>query len=125
MKYVLAALLMFGLAACAKSAPPPKAAAPAPIHNASTEDCNRVYERILAISLVQNLDPDKLYSKPELEAGAMILDQVYTQSGRKRQFFGYCTTHINVEQVSCMLGANTFEDMDLCDKLFATKKVSK
>ncbi len=115
------AVLMLG---CAKATPPPKPAE-APIHNASAEDCGHVYERVLAISLVQHLDPDKTYSKEELVAGAILLDQAYSESGKKQTFFGYCTSRLNVNQTTCMLDANSFDDMALCDKLFATKKVSK
>lgn len=126
MKLSLIAMLMLGVVSCAKTTPPP-AAKPveAPIHNASAEDCSHVYERVLALSLTQNLDPDKTYSQKELQAGVILLDMQYTLSGKKDLFFSYCTSRLNVNQTTCMLSAQSFEDMDVCDKLFATKKVSK
>lgn len=121
MKLGLILMLMLSMTACAKSAPPPKPAE-APIHNASIEDCTHVYERILAISIVENLGPDQLFSKEEVQKAAETIDQFYTASGKKQTFFSYCTTQLNVNQTKCMVTAKSFDDMDLCDLQFKTKK---
>lgn len=114
MRYVTALLLV--LVGCAKATP-----AKTPIAGASMDDCTQVYGRMLAISLVQNLDPDHSFSKAETEAGIRLLDKQYQEQGTTQKFFGYCRNKLNTEQVSCMLGANSFEDMSLCDKMFASK----
>ena len=121
MKLRYLAAMLLGLAACSKSAPPPKPA-PAPIHRASIEDCNRVYGHVITIVLISNLEPEQLYSKDELEKEANLLDQLYRQSGRKQLFFGYCQSQLNVEQTSCMLKAPSLEAMDACDIAHKTKK---
>jgi hypothetical protein len=105
---------------CAKSVPPK--AVDAPIHRAALEDCRGVYGRIITISLVESLEPEELFSKEKLDAGAQLLDQFYTQTGRKQVFFQYCTSKLNVEQTSCMIKAESLEGMDLCDKQFAQTK---
>lgn len=115
---LFAGILILG---CSKSVPPK--VAEAPIHNAALDDCNAVYGRIIAISLVENLEPEELFSKEKLDAGAQLLDQFYTRTGKKQSFFQYCTSKLNVEQTSCMTQAKSFEGMDFCDKqLGQTKK---
>lgn len=115
---LFASILFLG---CAKSAPPPKAVE-APIHRASIEDCNSVYARIITISLVDSLEPDELFSKEKLDAGAQLLDQFYTQTGRKQVFFQYCTSKLNVKQTSCMVKAESLDAMDVCDMQFSQTK---
>lgn len=121
MRFSLIVMLMLGMTACAKSAPPPKPVE-APIHNASVEDCTHVYERILAISIVENLEPAQLFSKEEVQKAAEAIDKFYTVSGKKQTFFSYCTTQLNVNQTKCMLTAKSFDDMDVCEMQFKTKK---
>lgn len=115
---VASAILAMG---CAAKQPPPKPVE-APIHNATAEDCGHVYERVVAIALVENMDPDKTYSKEEVQAAAVLLDQQFEQTGKKQLFFSYCSTRLNSNQTGCMLGANSFEAMDLCDQLFRAAK---
>lgn len=112
---LLASVLALG---CASAKPvPPKAKVEAPIQRASVQDCEAVYGRILTINLVENLEPEQLFSKSELEAGANLLDQHYTRSGKKQLFFLYCTHQLNVKQTSCMVKADSLESMDICDQL--------
>lgn len=99
---------------CSKPAPK----APTPV---SYDDCEMVYERVLAISLVQNLDPDHTLSKDEQEAGVRLLDEEYRSKGKTASFFAYCGGHLNSDQVSCMKTTDSFEGMAMCDKLFAAK----
>jgi hypothetical protein len=71
--------------------------------------------------MVQHMDPDHTYTKAEQRAAIELLDQEYRSKGTTKQFFGYCRTRLNADQVTCMQNANSFEDMSLCDKMFASK----
>jgi hypothetical protein len=113
-------LLFVGVLAlgCSKSVPPKTA--DAPIHRASEEDCVHVYERLLAISLTEMMEPGKPYLETELQVMAQKLDEHYRESGATAKFWGYCTQRLNTNQTSCMLACSSLEAMDMCDKLFAT-----
>lgn len=113
---VTSALLMLG---CAKTVPPPVAKpVAAPIHRATAEDCGRVYGQIISIALTEQLEPEQLFSKEVLEAGAQQLDDFYTRTGRKQLFFLVCQSKFNVNQTSCMVKAQDLDSMDICEQLY-------
>ncbi len=115
---LFASLLFLGCSA--SKAAPPKQPDPlvAPIQRASAEDCRHVYDQIITITLTEQLEPEQLFSKEALEAGATQLDEFFTQTGRKQLFFLYCQSKLNISQTSCMTKAKHLEDMDACDQVF-------
>jgi hypothetical protein len=114
-------MLMFGMVGCAKKTPPPKAVE-APIHNATQKDCEQVYGQVLIIALIEQLEPEQLYSKEALDEGANLLDKHYTETGKKQTFFAYCVGKLNTNQTTCMINAGSFLEMGLCEALYKDKK---
>lgn len=114
-------LLFAGVLAlgCSKSVPPK--AAEAPIHGASVEDCAHVYERVIGITLTEQLEPGQLFSKEAVETGAALVDQHFSETGKKQHFFAYCTTQLNTQQTDCMVSATSLDGMSVCAMMFADK----
>lgn len=101
------------LVACAHKASPPKTPA-----LASSTSCEKVYGRMLYISMRNNLDPDGNYSKSEQEAAVTLLDSEYRERGTTQKFYAYCTNKLSEDQASCMMDATGLEGMALCEKLY-------
>lgn len=112
---VFAALLTV---ACAKTVTPAKAPKPAP---ATADDCNKVYETLLAISVRDHLDPYNQYTKEERAAALLLMDQHYQDTGMTTRFFASCMKTANTDQTSCMAKAQDIDTVANCAKLFATK----
>lgn len=119
---LITAALLLSVAACSKPVAPPPKAAEAPIQKASVEDCTHVYERVLSIVISEQLDQDQLFSKEAVQTAGEMLDQVYTQAGKKQHFFQKCTAQLNVQQTHCMTSAKSLEAMDVCAEFYKTKE---
>jgi hypothetical protein len=113
MKTLLIFMPLFLMACATHSLPKTQPSATA---TASIDSCEKVYERLLAISLTQ-LNPDQAYSKAEREAAVMLLDKQYNSSGTTQKFFAHCVGHMTNEQVLCMQKAESFNQMSTCQEL--------
>jgi len=102
------------LAACATHSLPKTQSSATAL--ASIDSCEKVYGRLLVISLAQ-LDPDQAYSKAEREAAVTLLDKQYNSSGTTQKFFAHCVGHMTNEQVLCMQKAESFNQMSTCQEL--------
>ena len=106
------------LVACTKTVTPAKATQPA---LATADDCNKVYERLCAITVRDYMDPNNEYSRDEHQAAMELVDQHFRESGTSEKFFASCMVRANTDQTSCMARANDLQGIRLCAKLFNTK----
>lgn len=118
MRYLLPILVL--VAGCARSAPPPKA--PPPPAKVTANDCNKAYDNLLDVAL---LEADEQFTPEQRPAAKMVLDTMWRADGHSETFFNVCLTVANFEQVSCMQHAPRLEGMSTCIRQFATKTNGK
>jgi hypothetical protein len=108
-------LLCVCVCGCAAKTPPRSP-------QATFEDCQAVYTRMLSLVMIQVVDPNDKMTDGDRRTALEYLDQHYQQAGTTGRFYSYCSSHINKDQVDCMKQAVDAKGMDLCNQLLANPK---
>jgi hypothetical protein len=80
-------------------------------------DCQNVYQYILRLAMVNQVDPQFDLDAKDEDGAEWELDQTYIQDGRKDKFFRFCNAHMTTKQVECVLNTSRIEDINTCIKL--------
>jgi hypothetical protein len=110
---LLGALL---LVACSHTTHP--TVAPAHVTRASVEDCKRVYDHLLDVTLNNEVDPNHTIAAAQRYLALEDIDVIYRMRGNTETFFNACVGIANPEQIECMSQAEDLDKVSLCAHLF-------
>lgn len=84
---------------------------------ATLTDCQHVYQHIITLTVVNEVDPGLTLSVIEEQVAGWEVDQTFQQNGKKDKFFSFCNTHMSIQQVACALDVSRVDDINTCIRM--------